>query len=215
MADITFATYDAFWTNLFNGGGTVDLDSATVKMTLHAASYSPNTGTDDFFNDATGELTTAGGYTAGGVTLANKVSGIVAANSWAKAHTVSTAWRLGEIVRPSAGNGFVYRCIVAGTGAGTAPTWPTTIGTTVTDGGATWACVGTRVYRFTSDAVVWSAPFSAGPFQRAVLWIDTAGAASTDPLIAVASWGSAQTGQDGSWTITPDSGNGWLALPLP
>jgi hypothetical protein len=214
MTDISFVPYDAFWTNLFNAGN-IDMDTATVRLTLHAAAYSPNLATDDFFNDATNELTTASGYTANGVALANKVSGIVVANSWSKAHTVSTAWRLGEIVRPSSGNGFVYRCIVAGTGAGTAPTWPTVVGTTVTDGGATWACVGTRCYRFTSDPVVWSAPFDAGPFQRAVLYIDTAGATTTDPLIAVASYGSTQTGQSGSWTITPDSGNGWLALPLP
>jgi hypothetical protein len=214
MTDIGFSVYDAFWTNLFNAAN-IDLDTATVKLTMHAAAYAPNLATDDFFNDATNELGTASGYTAGGITLANKVSGIVAANSWAKAHTVSTAWRLGEIVRPAAGNGFLYRCSVAGTGGGSAPSWPTVIGTTVADGGATWTCVGTKAYRFTSDPVVWSAPFDAGPFQRLVLWIDTGGAAATDPLIAVASYASAQIGQSGSWTITPDAGNGWLALPLP
>lgn len=37
-------------------------------------------------------------------------------------------------------NGFYYKCTVAGTSAVTEPTWPTTIGSTVTDSGVTWQC---------------------------------------------------------------------------
>lgn len=214
MPDLQFDVFDAFWTQLFTGAN-IDLDTATIKMTLHAATYAPDLAANDFFNDATNELGTASGYTAGGVTLTTKVAGIVTANSWGKSRANSTAYRLGEIVRPATGNGFVYRCSVAGTSGGSIPTYPTVIGTTVADGGVTWTCVGTRVFRFTSDPVVWAAPFDAGPFRRAVLWLDTGGASSTDPLIAVASYPSDTTGQSGSHTITPDSANGWLALPLP
>lgn len=49
--------------------------------------------------------------------------------------------QVGYLVRPSVANGNYYRCSVAGvTGAGE-PTWPTVIGDTVVDGGATWVCV--------------------------------------------------------------------------
>lgn len=50
--------------------GAVDLDTDTFKYSLHTSTYVPNQDTDAFFNAATNELTTASGYTAGGVTLA-------------------------------------------------------------------------------------------------------------------------------------------------
>lgn len=50
----------------------MDLVSDTVKLTLHTSSYTPDQDAHDFANDLTNELGTAGGYTAGGATLANK-----------------------------------------------------------------------------------------------------------------------------------------------
>jgi hypothetical protein len=213
MPDITFQMYGNFMVSLMNK--LIDMDTDDIKMSLHAAGYSPNLATDDFFNDATNELSTAGGYTVGGVSLTTKSVGLVEANSWSRSRAASTAYRLGELVKPASGNGFVYRCSVAGTTDASLPTYPTVLGREVTDGTVVWTCVGTRVWRFTSDPVVWTAPFSAGPFQRAVIYDNTAGAASADPLIAVASYASAVTGQDGSHTITPDAANGWIAIPLP
>ena len=50
--------------------GTFDLDSNTFKMTLHNSSSNANTlSVSSVFADITNELTTAFGYTAGGVTL--------------------------------------------------------------------------------------------------------------------------------------------------
>lgn len=43
--------------------------SDTLKLTLHTSAYNPDQDVHDFANDLTGELTTGGGYTAGGVTL--------------------------------------------------------------------------------------------------------------------------------------------------
>ncbi len=53
---------------------------------------------------------------------------------------VATAYVVGDKVQPIGGNGFVYKCTVAGTSnASTEPTWPViTLGTTVTDGTCTW-----------------------------------------------------------------------------
>jgi hypothetical protein len=48
-------------------------------------------------------------------------------------------YTLGEEVQPAPSNGFVYRCTTAGTTGATHPTWPTTLGGTVTDGTVHWA----------------------------------------------------------------------------
>ena len=113
MPDITFQLYGNFMVSLMNK--LIDMDTDDIKMSLHGAAYSPNLATDDFFNDASSELGTSGGYTVGGVSLTTKSVGIVEANSWSRSRANSTAYRLGELVKPASGNGFVYRCSVAGT----------------------------------------------------------------------------------------------------
>lgn len=59
--------------------------------------------------------------------------------------TASTTYAIGDQVVPRATpNGFYFKAtaITTGTSAGSEPTWPTTIGTTVVDGGVTWTCWG-------------------------------------------------------------------------
>jgi prepilin-type N-terminal cleavage/methylation domain-containing protein len=48
------------------------------------------------------------------------------------------AYGLGAVVLPTVANGFTYICSDDGTSAATQPTWPTTVGNTVTDGTVTW-----------------------------------------------------------------------------
>lgn len=50
----------------------------------------------------------------------------------------STAYTVGQVVRPPAANGFMYRCSVAGTTAASAPTFGTTEAGTTVDGTATF-----------------------------------------------------------------------------
>jgi hypothetical protein len=54
------------------GDGTFDLDGNTFKVTLHTSASNANTltNTNSVFANITNELTTANGYTAGGVTVA-------------------------------------------------------------------------------------------------------------------------------------------------
>lgn len=54
------------------GDGPMDLLSDTIKHTLHTSTYTPNQSTNETKTDATNELSTAGGYTAGGNTLGTK-----------------------------------------------------------------------------------------------------------------------------------------------
>lgn len=53
-------------------------------------------------------------------------------------HAVTTAYTVGQCVKPATANGQWYVCVIAGTSAGTAPIWPTTAAATVTDGTVTW-----------------------------------------------------------------------------
>lgn len=77
-----------------------------------------------------------------------------ATSAWA----ANTAKALVATVIPTTANGRRYICIAAGTThATTEPTWPTTVGATVTDGTVTWKCYGvayTNSDAFTADADV-------------------------------------------------------------
>ncbi len=48
------------------------------------------------------------------------------------------AYTVGDTVARATANGFYYTCTVAGTSGYTQPSWPTSNGATVTDGGVTW-----------------------------------------------------------------------------
>lgn len=50
----------------------IDYLTDTIKFTLHTSTYVPNIDTHETFTDATNELATANGYTAGGITIAGK-----------------------------------------------------------------------------------------------------------------------------------------------
>ena len=53
----------------------------------------------------------------------------------------STAIQLGDTVTPTVANGLLFKALTAGTTGTTEPTWPTTVGATVTDGSVTWEAV--------------------------------------------------------------------------
>lgn len=50
----------------------------------------------------------------------------------------STNYGVGEVVKPSTPNGFIYECTVGGDRGTTEPTWPTQNGATVVDNQVTW-----------------------------------------------------------------------------
>lgn len=56
------------WNGLSNG--VFDLDTDTMKVSAHTNTYSPNQDTDDFWNDASNEVSGTN-YTTGGATLAS------------------------------------------------------------------------------------------------------------------------------------------------
>jgi hypothetical protein len=63
------------------------------------------------------------------------------ANVWAATH----AYVVGDLVKRLTGTGiFWFKATVAGTSAGTEPTWPTVLGNTVVDGTVTWKAIRAR-----------------------------------------------------------------------
>jgi hypothetical protein len=83
--------------------------------------------------------TTAGSIRTDGATLKWMDQGILTAAllaGWAANHTYALHNRITDT------NGNVEVITTAGTSGGTTPTWPTTAGATVTDGGATWTNAG-------------------------------------------------------------------------
>jgi hypothetical protein len=69
----------------------VDWATDTIKTSLHTSSYTPNQDTDDFFNDATNEITGTG-YTAGGVTLGGKTTAYDSASNEARLDANDAQW---------------------------------------------------------------------------------------------------------------------------
>lgn len=53
-----------------------NLTTDAIKGSLHTATYVPNLDTHDFFDDATNELATGSGYTAGGVAISGSALSI-------------------------------------------------------------------------------------------------------------------------------------------
>jgi hypothetical protein len=178
----------------------IDWDSGNVKLTLHTSTYSPNQNTHDYQNDLTNELATAGGYTAGGLTVASPTITYTAADSWGTARANSTTYAVDDVVRPSTGNGFLYRCAVAGTSAASPPSFGTVLGRETADGGVVWECVGSGIVVFGCTDPSWgSATF--GPCRYAVFADTTSGAAATNPLIGYVDFLTDKTGGGGNFAI--------------
>lgn len=96
----TFTLYNGIAEYL--GDGTVDLDNDTFNISLHTSAYAPD-GDHDSFADATNELPTANGYTAGGE--------ILAAVTWSEAGGVAT-FDSDDVVWTAAGGSITARYAV-------------------------------------------------------------------------------------------------------
>ncbi len=194
----------------------IDLDSDSLVWTLHTSTYSPNADTHAYVSDLTNELSTAGGYTSGGLAASSLTRAYTAADSWGTARANSTAYAVDDVVRPSTGNGYLYRCAVAGTSHSSAPTWGTVIGRETAEGGGTvvWENVGSGITVLDAADPSW-ATATFGPCRYAVLSDRTPGTAATQPLIAYVDFGTDKTGGGGAFTINLHATLGFLHLLMP
>ena len=74
-----------------------------------------------------------------------------------KTWSSSTAFVVGQRVNPTTYNGFTYECVTSGTTGGSQPTWPTTINSTVADGGVTWNCIAYVNFPTAQPTISWAA----------------------------------------------------------
>lgn len=202
----TSTLFENFWDQALSSP--INYPSDTIKMSLHTASPGSLL-TAIHYSDLTSEVASGAGYTTGGVTLGTKTHTVTPGTTWSPTWA-NQAWVYGQIVRPTAQNGFVYMCSTAGSGNATQPTWPTVVGQTVTEasGGVIWTCVGESVTIWSSAAASWSAStFSA---SYGVIYDAQSGTGSTEPLIALLNFGTTLSPVAGTLTVSPDATYGWF-----
>ena len=178
-----------------------DWNSDNIYAALLGAGYTPNFDTDDYWIDiSANEIANGNGYTTNGQLLTGCTITYTPANSWGTAHATSTAFAANDVVRPSTGNGYLYRAKVAGTTGGSATTWPTTVGSEVTDGGVTWECVGTGDTVIDANDPSWA---SSNITARYVAIYDRSpGSDAARPLIGLIDQGAAVTSLNAAWGVT-------------
>lgn len=188
--------------------GNINWASDSIKVALVTSSYTPNLATDKYWSTPQADEVSGTGYTAGGVALGTKTHVVTAANSWGTTRANSTAYTYGQLIIPTSANGYLYRVVTAGTSGSSPPSFPTTVGQTVTDGSAELLCAGEEVIVWSSAGASWTG--LSATFEYAVLYDAQSGSASTDPLIAVINLGSTVL-SGANWTLNPDSSLGWFS----
>lgn len=187
----------------------IDLNDGNVKVMLTTADYTPAPNSHDYKDDVTNEVVGTG-YTAGGQALTGISIVYLPANSYATTWVGTTGYAVGDIVRPTVGNGCLYMCIVAGTSAGAEPTWPTVSRQVVVDNTVTWAEVGRGMFTFDANDSVWTD--SSITSRIAVVYYDT-GVAATSRLILYQDFGENKSSDAGDFKIVWHAG-GVVRIPV-
>jgi hypothetical protein len=187
MSIVTWSSYSKFPANALGGevaGDTFAIDflSDTIKALLTTSSHTVNLDTHETLSDITNDVSAGGGYSTGGVVLTTKTVVVTPADSWTVVRANTTAYAVGDIVRPATPNGFVYICAVAGTSTGAPPTFSTTMGRETADGTVVWSTVGRAVMTLDCDDPSWSA---ATITARNIHIYKSTGVAGTSPLMIV------------------------------
>lgn len=211
---VTVFVYGKLQTSLW--GGLINFSSDTIKAML-LSSYTVGSTQDSaqFLSDVVtagvGVEASGSGYTSGGQALTSKTVAYTAANSWTTQRANSTAYTVGDVVRPASANGYVYQATTAGTSGGSVPTYPTVIGQTVTDGGVTWACVGRGVLLIDAADPSWTTVNPGTLAASHILFYKDTGTPSTSPVILYWDLGGTQTASNGGqFTAQLDNGEGLL-----
>lgn len=185
----------------------VNLLTDTLKYALFTSAYTPNLDSDTLYSLINANEVTGTGYSAGGLAISSPALTQVAANSWAGVWAATTAYSVGQIVRPSVGNGFLYMCVAAGTSGGSTPTFGTVQGETTADGASlVWLNIGSVGIKYTIAAPTWAN--STITARYGVLYDTTANASGL--LVALDDFGSNISSTNGSFTVTPDANSGLL-----
>lgn len=112
---VTVTPYLSFKKRQINGVSPVDLDTDTIKVSLHTSSYTPDLDAHDYADDLTNEVANGSGYTTGGAALASKAIGTDTGSDFAYLDADDLTWT-------SLTKTFRYAVVYKSTGtAGTSP----------------------------------------------------------------------------------------------
>lgn len=169
-----------------------------LKAAWFKSTYTPNFVTDTTYASIIATESSGSGYTAGGMTCTGVSVAVTAANSWSVQWAAGTTYAVGQVIRPSTGNGFLYYCEAGGVSGGSAPAFTTVEGSSFSDGGVVWTCLGTSIIQLL--ATIPTLTFTSTDFQKLVFYDPTTG-------VLVACWNSGNvtpiTAQPVS--VTPDA----------
>ncbi len=141
MAAGAFIFPDKAKLNFLEGATGALKNAGSYKLALIASGWTPANSTDEVFADVTSELSTANGYTAGGIALTSvtltQTAGVVkftsAAAVWTAAGGSIAAWRRGVVYFVGTLNGKVNPIVGHFLGDATPADIPaTTVGNTLT-----------------------------------------------------------------------------------
>ena len=162
------------------------------------------------YSSLTGEVANGNGYTTGGISLSTLTPThvVTAAASWSTSWLTSTAYVVNNIVKSSGAAGYLFRCVTAGTSAGSAPTQTTEGALDTSSTGAVFVNAGQSIEVWSSSSFVWTASGgSIGPAQWAVLYDS-----STSANLMLVTFGASQTATStNTLTVSPDATLGWFA----
>jgi len=107
-----------------------------VTQTSGSGSEDITAGLAGLYRLGVSTLKPSGDRSISGVTIENKAG--AAATAW----QATTLYSIDDLSVPSVANGYFFIVTTAGTSAASEPTWPTTVGATVTDGTVVWTNAG-------------------------------------------------------------------------
>jgi hypothetical protein len=197
---VSATPFALFWKSMFNKE--IDYDSDGIKLMLCTSTFAPNTDTMQYKSSVTNEVSGTG-YTATGNSIGTVSMAYTTANSWGVSRSNTTAYTVGQIIRPASANGFLYQCTTGGTSGGSVPTYPTAVGSTVTDGSVVWTCMGRGAFVVAAGASVsWAA--STITARYGVLYDSTPATDATRPLIGLVDFGADVSTVATSFDVTWD-----------
>lgn len=191
--------------------GQVNWVTDNIVMTQHTSFYEPDLDADAFVSDLADEVPAGLGYIQGGLPLLNRSARYFPADGWPSAWSPVTVYQAGQVVRPQAPAGFLFRCITAGTSGAGAPAWPAAIGSTISDGSAAWGCIAAGAVALLASPVQWLS-YSAS-VRYLVVSDRTPASPSAQPLIALLDLGTTYTGSGGNFDANFDPAGAIVLWP--
>jgi hypothetical protein len=198
----------------FAGGASdaIVLATDTLKLALMTTAYTPAADLTGIavYGDISASEAAGTGYVAGGITVPTPAMSTIYANTYGRLWVATTAYVLGDVVRPITTNTHLYMCAAAGTSAGSEPTWTTVSGkdNAAVDGTVTWTEIGTSLTKFSSANIV-SPSMSLTSIQYGWIYDNTT---TNKDLICLLDFGSQKTWTSTVVTFTPDANLGWVYL---